>query len=76
MQTGKEPIKLTAVEEMLFAADDDDQSDCSDDNPNETNVGKVQYTSSLREQSHHIESNEESSIRGAPPSSVANGGRP
>jgi len=68
---------LTDVEKMLFALDDD--SDESAELVQETLVAAgppIQQSSSLRDSSLHLESNEGSSIRGAPASSVANGGRP
>lgn len=47
--TNKEPIKLTAVEEMLFALDDD--SDNSEENPKEAMVAAApaKQASSLRD---------------------------
>ena len=68
---------MTAVEEMLFALDDD--SEDSEENPKEALIAAgapTKQASSLRDLSVHIESNEGSSIRGAPTNSVANGGRP
>lgn len=51
------------------------ESDCSEDEQNGTMAVKsTKRGGSMREEGLHADSNENSSLRGAPPSSVANGG--
>ena len=73
-QNAKEPMKLTAIEKMLFAHLD--ESDDSSDEQNETIGGQNKVGGSVREEGLHADSNENSSVRGAPANSVVNGGRP
>ena len=67
-------MKLTAIEKMLFAHLD--ESDDSSDEQNETIGGQNKVGGSVREEGLHADSNENSSVRGAPANSVVNGGRP
>ena len=54
-----------------------DESDDSSDEQNETiGGGQMKIGGSVREEGLHADSNEESSLRDVPASSVANGGRP
>ena len=59
---------------MLFAHLD--ESDDSSDEQNDTNGAPAKIGGSVREEGLNADSNENSSIRGAPASSVAGGGRP
>ena len=65
---------MTDIEKMLFAHLD--ESDDSSDEQNDTNGAPAKIGGSVREEGLNADSNENSSIRGAPASSVAGGGRP
>ena len=61
----------------MFAHLDDSDDSSDEQNNNETNGGsKAKIGGSVRDEGPHGDSNEGSSLRGAPASSVTNGGRP